>query len=142
MPKEDNNAIENFGSQEDEKSILEEQKIEKDHKNLIGKSLNTESHAKNGLLRRTFQNKLLASELSLFFGEVKFNKQQFSVSKHVSDIKYHYSGFQNNNSFYLFNNQLNYALANCFAESKITKNNVDRFSSNLLIVLLTEKLSY
>lgn len=44
--------------------------------------------------------------------------------------------------FYLFNNQLDYILTYNFADSMTTKGNVDRFLSNLLIVLLNKKLSY
>ena len=51
-------------------------------------------------------------------------------------------GSQNDNPFYLFDDQLNYALAKYFAESENTKGNVDRFLSDLFISPLTRKLSY
>lgn len=53
ISKEDNNTLENFESYKDKKSILEEQDIEGDHRDLIGKSLNTKSHRRNSLLGRT-----------------------------------------------------------------------------------------
>lgn len=46
---EDNNALDNFGPRKDEKFTLKEQNIEKDQKDSINKSLNTENHARNSL---------------------------------------------------------------------------------------------
>ena len=43
MPAEDNNTSDNFGPYEDEKSTLEAQDIEKDHKNLVDKSSDTKN---------------------------------------------------------------------------------------------------
>ncbi len=60
----------------------------------------------------------------------------------VLDIKYHHPGSQDDNPFHPFNDQLDYALVTYFAEFEATKDNVDRFLSNLLMSLLTEKLSY
>ena len=94
------------------------------------------------LSRCISQDKLLKSELSSFLREVRFSEQEFPVSTLVSDIKYDYLGSQNNNPFYPFNDQLNYTLAHYFVEFKTTKGNVDRFLSNLLMALLTKKLSY
>lgn len=51
--EKNNNVLKNFGPYKDKKSILEKQKMEKDHKNLIGKSLDTKSYAKNSLLKHT-----------------------------------------------------------------------------------------
>lgn len=83
------------------------------------------------------QDGFFASELSLSLRKVRFNKQKFPISKLILDIKYHHLDFQNNNLFYLFNDQLDYILANYFTESEITKNNVDRFLFDLLIAPLT-----
>ena len=69
-------------------------------------------------------------------------KQEFFAGTPVSDIKYDYPGSQNDNPFYPFNDQLNYASTHYFAESKTTKGNVNRFPFNLLIAPLTKKLSY
>lgn len=49
IPREDNNALENFKSHEDEKLKLEGQNIERDYRNLIGKSSDIESHIKDNL---------------------------------------------------------------------------------------------
>ena len=90
----------------------------------------------------TPQDGLLANELSTSLREFRFSKQEFPTSKPVSNIKYPHLGFQNNNLFHLFNDQLNYILATYFAESETTKGNVDRFVSNPLMAPLTMKLSY
>lgn len=70
---------------------------------MIGKNLNTQSPAKNGLSKNTSQTVVFANELLSFLREVKFNKLEFSASKSISDIKYYYLGFQNNNFFYQIN---------------------------------------
>lgn len=57
-------------------------------------------------------------------------------------MKYHHLDFKNNNLFYPFNNQLDYIFANYFLEFKTTKDNIDKFLSNLLIVPLIKELSY
>ena len=51
IPKEYDNASENFGLYKDEKSILEKWDIEKDNRVMVGKSLDIESHARDGLLK-------------------------------------------------------------------------------------------
>ena len=75
------------------------------------------------------QDRLFRSELSLSLREVRFNEQKFSTIILVSDIKYDYPESQNNNPFYLFNDQLDYALAYYFAEPETTKSNIDKFLS-------------
>ncbi len=84
----------------------------------------------------------LLSELSQNFREVTFSESEFPVGISVLDTRYEYTGSQNNNSFYPFNDQLDYALADYFAESETTKHNVDKFLFNLLIKPITKKLSY
>ena len=142
IPGKDDDASENFGPHKDEESILKEQKIEGDHRDLVGESLDTGSRAKDGLSRHTPQTGLLASESSSSLREVRFSEQEFPAGKPVSNIKYHHLGSQNNNPFYPLNNQLDYVLANYFAESETIKSNVNRFLSNLLMAPLTKKLSY
>ena len=61
---------------------------------------------------------------------------------YLSNIKYNHLRIQNNNFFYSFHDQLNYGLAKYFAQSETTKINVDKFLSEPLMVLLTEKLFY
>lgn len=53
MAKENVNISENFWLYKDEKSTLEKQNIKKNHKDLVGKSLDTKNYAKNGLSKRT-----------------------------------------------------------------------------------------
>ena len=109
---------------------------------MVSKSSDTESCARNDLSGYTPQDGLLASELLASLREVRFSEQGFPVNKLVTDIKYYHLGSQNNNPFHPFNNQLDYAFTTYFTESKITKDNVDKFLSNSLMALLTEKLSY
>lgn len=49
MPKKNNNVLENIGPHKKENFILEEEKIEKNDKNLVSKSLNHKNYIKNGL---------------------------------------------------------------------------------------------
>ncbi len=142
IPGEDNNALETFEPYKDEKSILEKQNIERDYKNLVGKSSDIEICTKNSLSKRISQDRLLASKLSSFLREVRFNEQESLTDKLVLDIKYYHLGSQKNNSFHPFNDQLDYTHVTSFAEFETTKGNVNRFLSNLLIFLFTKKLSY
>lgn len=102
--KKDNDILENFEPYEDKKSTLKEQDIEENHGDLVNKSSDTRSHARDGLLRHIPQDRLFANELSLFLKDVRFSKQEFCISKPLLDIKYYHSSFQNNNFFYSFNN--------------------------------------
>ena len=89
MPGKDDNASDNFGLYEDEKSILEVQDIEGDHRDLVGKSLDTRNRIR---VRRTPQNGLLRNELSSSIREVKFSEQEFLADTPVSNIKYDHIG--------------------------------------------------
>ncbi len=91
---------------------------------------------------RTPQAGLLGSESSSFLREVRFSDQELAAGIPMFNIKYNYLGFQNDNPFYPFHDQLDYELAKYFAESKTTKSNVDKFLFDLLMALLTEKLFY
>lgn len=71
---EDDNTSENVGFYEDEKSTLEEQDIEEDHRNLVGKSSDTESCVRDDLSEHTPQDGIFASELLSSFKEVRFSK--------------------------------------------------------------------
>ena len=122
--------------------ILKEQNIEKDYRNLGSKSFDTESRARDGLARDTPQAGLLGSKLSSSLRKVRFNDQEFVISTPISSIKYNHPGFQNNNPFYLFHNQLNYQQAKYFAKFEMTKSNVDKFLSEPLMALLIRKQSY
>lgn len=80
--------------------------------------------------------------MSSFLREVSFSKKEFFTGKLVSDIKYNHPSSHNNNSFYPFIDQLDYRIANYFANFETKKSNIDRFLSDLLITQLIEKLSY
>ncbi len=70
------------------------------------------------------------------------SKSEFLVGTPVSDIRDEHLGSHNNNLFYPFNDQLDYALTNYFAKPETTKRNVDKFLSNPLLKPITKKLSY
>ena len=70
----DNNTSENFWLYKNKESILKEQDIEKKYKNLIGKSSDIGSGAKNSLSRHIPQNELFASESSLFLKKIRLSK--------------------------------------------------------------------
>ncbi len=53
---------------------MEEQEIEGDHRNSVGKSSDTGSHARDGLSGCTPQDGLLANKLSLSLKEVRFSE--------------------------------------------------------------------
>ncbi len=93
IPGGDNNALENFGPHEDQKSILKEQDIEENHKNLIGKSSDIRSHIKDGLLGFTPQVVRLRSESSSSLREFRFNDQEFTTGITLSNIKYNHPRF-------------------------------------------------
>ena len=99
----DDNASENFGSHEDEKSILEEQDIERDNINLVNKSSDIGTCVRNGLFRCTPQDRLLISKSSSSLREARFNEQEFPADKPILDIKYYHPSSQNDNLFHLFN---------------------------------------
>lgn len=136
------NTSDNYGPHLDEILILEEWNIERDHRNLVDKSLDIESCARDSLLECIPQDEFLASELSSLLREIWFNEQEFPINKLISDIKYNYLGFQNNNPFYPFNDQRDYILINYFAMSKTIKGNVNRFLSDPLMVSIIKKLFY
>lgn len=53
MLGKDNNTSDNFGNYKDEESILKVQDIEGDHRDLVGKSLDIQSCARDSLSKRT-----------------------------------------------------------------------------------------
>ncbi len=94
----------------DEKSILEGQDIEEDLRNSVGKSSDTGSRVRDDFSGRTLQAGLLGCESSSSLREVRFSNQKFAIMTSVSNINYNHPGFQNNNPFYPFDNQLDYGL--------------------------------
>lgn len=71
-----------------------------------------------------------------------YSKSEFLANTLILNTRYEYLGSQNNNVFYLFRHQLNYALAHYYVKSEIIKCNIDKFFSNPLIKPITKKLSY
>ena len=87
-------------------------------------------------------NELLASDSLSSLRKEWFIRSKFSASIAISNIKYNYPRIKHQNSFYPFNDQLDYALAHYFAESETRKGNINKFSSDPLMTPLTEKLFY
>ena len=85
---------------------------------------------------------LFASKSLLLLKKKWFTKNEFSASTSISNIKYNYLRLKHQNSFYPFNNQLDYTLAHYFAESDSTKSNINKFLFDPLMIPLTKKLSY
>lgn len=54
--EKDDNISDNFENYEDEESLLENNNIEVDYRDLISKNLDTRSHIKDNLLERSCQN--------------------------------------------------------------------------------------
>ena len=69
---EDNNISENFRPHEDEKFTLERQEIERDHINLVSKSLDIKSYIRDGLSGYTPQDRFLVSKSLSFLRKVRF----------------------------------------------------------------------
>lgn len=87
MQGEDNNALNNFGSHENEDFTLKTQDIERDNRDLVGKDSDTGSRARDGLSGYTPQDRLLVSESSSSLRGVKFGEQEFPDNKPVSNVK-------------------------------------------------------
>ena len=90
----------------------------------------------------TSRKVLLTSESLSALREEWFSSYKFPTGTRILDIKYRYPGSKYNSSFYPFNDQLDYALAHYFVESKTIKSNVNKFLTDLLMAPLTKKLSY
>ena len=91
---------------------------------------------------RTPWDRLLASEFLSSLREEWFTGKEFPAGTPVSDIKYNHLRLKHQNSFYPFNNQLDYALAHYFAKSEMIKGNINKFLSEPLMTPLTKKFSY
>ncbi len=70
---------------------------------------------------------LFASESLLALREEWFSNHEFLTGIPITDKKYKHPGSKHKNSFYSFNDQLDYGLAHDFAKSKTTKSNMNRF---------------
>ena len=71
-----------------------------------------------------------------------FGESEFLAGIPVLDTQYKHPGSQNNNPFYPFNDQLDYALAHYFAQSETIKRNLDGFLTYPLMKPITKQLSY
>ena len=71
-----------------------------------------------------------------------FSESKFLTSTSVLDTRYKHFGNQNNNLFYSFKGQLDYALAHYVADWETTKCNDDKFLTNLLMKPITKNLLY
>lgn len=140
--RKDNNTSDNYRPYLDTKSIHDKQDIRRDHRDLVSKSLDTSSYARNSVLECCRQDRLLTSELSLFLIGVRWSEKDFLTGKSLSDIKYYHLGFQNDNLYYLFNDQLNYMLSNYFKEFETKKCNVNQFLSDPLMAPFIKKRFY
>lgn len=76
MLGDNNNELDNFRPYENEKSRLQDQDIEKDHRN-SGKSSDTRSYRKNGLSRCIPQDELLIGKLLSFLRQIRFSEHEF-----------------------------------------------------------------
>ena len=86
------------------------------------------------------QNRPLC-ESSSIFRKVTFSESEFLAGTLILDTRYEHPGSQNNNLFYSFNGQLDYALAHYFSNSETIKRNIDKFLTNQLMKPITKNLS-
>ena len=107
-----------------------------------GEILDTRNCIRNGLSKCTPQAGLLESKLLSFLREIRLGDQKFAAGTSISNIKYNYPGFQNDNSFYPLHDQRNNGLAKYLIKSKTIKSKMDKFLFEPLIAPLTEMLSY
>lgn len=94
------------------------------------------------LIKKTSWKRLFTSEFLSALRKKWFNSYKFSTNTFILNIRYRYPRSKYKICFYFFNDQLNYVLAYYFAELKTTKNNINKFLTNLLIVFFTKNLSY
>ena len=115
-----------------------------DRDNFLGKTVTiiTANGTFETPTKDTPQKELLASESLFALREEWFSIHEFSADILISDKKYKYLRSKYKNSFYLFNDQLDYGIAHYFADSETTKGNMNKFLTDPLIALLTKKLSY
>ena len=113
-----------------------------DGSQFLDKTNYTVRDATNSPTERTPRDGLLASKFLSLLKEEWFTGKKFPARTPVSDIKYNHPGLKHQNSFYPFNDQLDYALAHYFAELETIKGNVNKFLSDLLITPLSKKLFY
>ena len=125
----------------DDKINTSDEKLE-DRSQLLDETNYTVRNTTNLLTKNIPWNGLLVSEFLSLSREGWFTRNEFLASTPISNIKYNHREVKHQNSFYLFHNQLNNALAHYFVESEATKSNVNKFLSDLLMTPLTKKLLF
>ena len=138
LPSDNNKEDISPGASNNDKKGIRPANIDNDKEDIKPADINEQKPATPNW---TPQNRLL-NESSLIFRKVTFSESEFPAGTLVLDIRYEYPESQNNNPFYLFNGQLDYALAHYFANSETTKCNVDKFFTNLLMKPISKKFSY
>ena len=114
----------------------------KDRSELLNKTNYTVKYAIDLSTKSIPRDRLLVSKFLSSLRKEWFTRNEFLTGTLISNIKYNHPRVKHQNSFYPFNDQLDYALAHYFAESKTTKGDINKFLSDLLMTPLTEKLSY
>lgn len=77
MLRKNNYELKNFKLHKDENYILKEQNIKKNYKNLVNKSLNIRSYARDGFLKYTFQNKFFKVSYYYFLKKLGLQNKSF-----------------------------------------------------------------
>lgn len=115
-----------------------------DENDLLGKTVTTatandisETPTEDGPWKKLFASKFL-----LTFKEKWFSSHKFPTGILISDKKFTHSGSKYKNSFYPFNNQIDYGLAHYFVELETTKGNMNKFLIDALMAPLTKMLLY
>ena len=94
------------------------------------------------LIEDMSQKRLFASQFLFALREKWFSSHEFPAGTPISDKKYKYLRSKYKNSFYSFNNQLDYSWAHYFIELETIKSNINKFLTNLLIASFSKKLDY
>lgn len=71
-----------------------------------------------------------------------FSKSKFLTGISILNTRYKHLKSQNNNLFYFFYDQVDYALVHYFVDSETTKCNINKFFTNSLIRPITKNLLY
>ncbi len=115
-----------------------------DEGDLLGKTVTivTANSIPKTPTKDTPQKRLFASESLLVLRKAWFSRHKFPTGIPILNKKYKHLGSKYKNSFYPFNDQLDYGLAHYFEELETIKGSVNKFLTDPLITPLTKKLSY
>lgn len=97
----------------------------KDGSELLDKINYTVRDTLNLPTKNTPWDRLLATEFLSSLREKWFTKNEFPAGTPISNIKYNHLGVKYQPNFYLFNDQLVYALAHYFVKLETIKGNVN-----------------